>query len=257
MKNRVIAIFKLTLIISVISSSSNVFAQKKDNIQNISVIAPANVKIDGKLNEWNDNLQAYNKNTLLNYTLSNDDKNIYMAFKSSDFSNNNKIMGGGISFILNANGEKKSKESYSVTYPILTQADIRNALSSGGSQQFTKEQRDSIIETIRGKLIASMKEIKVSGFSGITDTLISRYNDYGIKAASSFDAAGSFIYELAIPLKLLNLSIDKPKEFAYSVSVNGIQPANPGSDNSGANNPAYMAITSPTSFWGKYILAKK
>ena len=66
------------------------------------------------------------------------------------------------------------------------------------------------------------KEIKVLGFKDITDTLISIYNEFSIKAGISYDPLGNYGYEMAVPLKLLNLTADNAKEFSYHIIVNGL-----------------------------------
>ena len=86
---------------------SNLLAQKIQSVQEGNLWAPSTVKIDGKLTEWGTSLQAYNKTVKLWYTIANDDKNIYLAIKSTDMDNNNKILAGGISFILNTAGKKR------------------------------------------------------------------------------------------------------------------------------------------------------
>jgi hypothetical protein len=58
-------------------------AQKLPNIQETSVWAPANVKMDARLTDWGNNLQAYNKTVDLGYTIANDDKNLSLVIKAS------------------------------------------------------------------------------------------------------------------------------------------------------------------------------
>ncbi len=301
MKTNITKRIKVTFsLLAVLCAAFSVNAQKQSDIQANSVLSPDKIKIDGKLTEWSD-FQAFNKTTLLNYTLSNDDKNLYLAIKSIDPSNNSKIMMGGISFIVNTDGKKKEKDGFIVTYPVIDQAAMRaqggqrgqgNAAGGGrpqagapggqfgqGQQSLTPKQRDSMTLVRNTQQLASVKEIKVIGFKDIPDSLISIYNEFGVKAVASFDASGAFQYELAIPLKSLGLSADKPKEFAYSIKVNGRQlggggfGGGQGAGGGGAGGPGgggdrqgggggfgggnNLAMFTPTDFWGKYILAKK
>ena len=57
-------------------------AQKLPKIQDVNQRAPSNMKIDGKPAEWNDQFLAYNTNVEVFYTLSNDDKNLYLALRA-------------------------------------------------------------------------------------------------------------------------------------------------------------------------------
>lgn len=228
------------------------FAQegKLKTVQTTSVWAPANVKVDGSLKEWDDTFQAYNKTTKIFYTLCNDDKNLYFIVKSIDVQNNAKIIAGGITLVLNTEDKKKDKDAYSLTFPNIPrptrgQGGGRGAGGGGGAPGgggggrgggggggFGGGNRgqapDSAAIAARQKqTIESAKEIKVLGFKDITDTLISIYNEFSIKAAISYDKLGNYDYEMAIPLKALNLTPGDAKEIAYHITVNGLQmPAN-------------------------------
>lgn len=286
----------------VLSANVSGFAQKLSDVQTSAVAAPEKVKVDGKITEWSA-FQAFNKATLLNYTISNDDKNLYLVVKSTDANNNTKILLGGISFLINTDGKKKEKDAFAITYPLVERSANRDQRSDrtfrtpgGGTfsqaQGLSQKQRDSLVAARGAQALASVKEIKVIGFKDIPDSLISIYNEYGIKAAASFDPAGAFQYELAIPLSSLGLSAASPKEFTYNIKLNGRQFGNRdesgrggfngggggysggnngnrgggggdmrtrsgGSGNFGGDGSAFMSLFTPTDFWGKYTLVKK
>ena len=276
-------------------------AQKLPDVQTIALNAPINIKIDGKGTEWGDNFAANNKRTSLLYSMANDDKNLYLVIKSSGSANINKIMMGGITLSVNTDGKKKEKDAPSVTYPVIkrtarAQAGGRQAGGAGGQGrggntagdatgqnrvQLTTAQRDSLSLINYKTQLAAVKEIKVLGFKNITDSLISIYNEYGIKTLATFDDTGGMIYELAIPLSLLNLSTANPKEFAYQIKVNGLVTTSfggaaggggrGGSGGGGAGGgrigggsfggqaggtSSFQDLMSPTDFWGKYSLKK-
>ncbi|WP_214228414.1 hypothetical protein [Pedobacter sp. B4-66] len=256
-------------------------AQKLKDVQEVSVTAPANIKIDGRNTEWNDTFQAENKRTGIFYTMSNDDKNLYLVIKSTDLTTNAKILAGGITLAINTEGKKKEKESITLTYPLISRPtqgggqggrrQMGVIMNGGGRGSQTPEQRDSAMAVMQKRQLGQVKEIKISGFKKTTDTLISVYNDLGIKAFSSIGNDKAFFYELAIPFEELGISKDAPKEFAYNVKLNGLQlqgldggeggrggfggnrggGGNFGSRSSGID---YQALTSPTDFWGKYTI---
>lgn len=257
--------------------STATFAQKIPNVQDKSVWNPEAIKIDGKTTD--DTFQASNKSTLLSYTMSNDDKNLYLVMKSSDNINNNKIMMGGITLVINADGKKKEKEAFSITYPVIVRQQGQRGQGGGMRQPgvtiTSAASADSAALERRKQQLAAAKEIKVFGFKDIQDSLISIYNEYEILAVSNFDKEGAFIYELAVPLKLLGLTLNS-KEFAYNIKINGIQfgggfggrmgggqggggfggggfGGGQGGGRGGFDPSAFL----PTDFWGKYTLAKK
>ncbi len=268
------------------------FAQKLPDVQSASLSAPTGIKIDGKLTEWNGAFAAENRRTELFYSLANDEKNLYLVVKSSTPAGANKIMLGGISFTVNIQGKKKDKDAFAITYPIISrsrnqggrngQGQGRQGGQAGGQNrvQQTQQQRDSAALVMRKTQLATAKEIKVLGFKSITDSLVSIYNEYGIKAVASFDPQGAYVYELAIPLSLLELSPTTGQEIAYQIKLNGMSGMSFGGGNfggGGGNGGGRQGggfggggnggggnfggggqdLMSPTDFWGKYILPKK
>lgn len=286
---------KIILPAILVVSGFNLFGQQRlKDVQVTSVWAPEQVKIDGKLNEWEDTFQAYNKSTRLYYTLSNNTQYLFLAVTSTDAGNNNKIAAGGITLSINTAGKKKEKDAFSLTYPMIDRSGGRgqNGRRGGGRQGERSAAEDSsAVAERRKQLISSSKEIKVLGFAAIADTLISIYNEYGIKTAIGYDPLGNYTYELAVPLKLLAISADRPLEIAYQLKVNGltVNSGNPsgsgraggggfgGGRGAGGNSRGgggqrggnsgggagrnggidFEDLTSPSDFWGKYTLAKK
>jgi len=241
---------------------AQVFVPKKlPTIQLSNMWAPSPIKIDGKLNEWNDNFQAYNKSTRIFYVIANDDKNLYLAVKATDFTTTAKIIAGGVTLAINKQDKKNEKDAYSFTFPVIENP---QRLSGGFSNRI--EQRNAgadseLMKTIHERTILAAKVIKVLGVKGITDTLISIYNEHGIKAAINFDNDG-ITYELKVPLKLLDLSVDEAKEMAYNIKLNGLQlnlgGGPPGGGGGGGRNALdFQDLVSPSDFWAKYTLAKQ
>ncbi len=274
--------------------SLSVSAQKLSTVQEASVRAPANAKVDAKLTEWNDTFQAYNKTTSIFYTMANDDKNLYLVIKSTDQYNNNKIIGGGISITINTGSKKKDKDAYVITFPFVNLADLRSQVMQGMRRSGTQNQApdSATIAAMRKKAVSMAKEIKLLGFTkDVPDSVISIYNEYGIKAMADFDNKAHLIVEMAIPLKYLHLA-GQGAAFSYQIKLNGINLNSlfPGAGNfaaasggggfggggnggggfgggapasgmGGMGSTNMMAdianMLNPTDFWGKYTLAGK
>ncbi|WP_205945811.1 hypothetical protein [Pedobacter frigiditerrae] len=285
---------KIYLILTLGIFALNSFAQKLPDVQEVNMLAPASIKIDGKATEWNDTFAAENKRTELFYNIANDDKNLYVIIKSANSTVVNKIMLGGITFTVNTQGKKRDKDASSLTYPVINRANRQQrtggqgqARQQGGAQggfqnrtQMSTQQRDSAALVQRKAQLATVKEIKVSGFKAITDSLISIYNEYGVKAVASFDQKGAFVYEIAVPLSILELSTTSTKEFVYQIKLNGLSNMNfggggggnfgggggnfGGGGNRGGNGGGGnfgggggQDLMSPTDFWAKYSFQKK
>lgn len=295
------------------------YGQKLNNEQEGNMRAPAaGIKVDGKLTEW-PAFKTYNKTTQLNYMLANDDKNLYFVVKSTDATNTTKILGGGISLAINTEDKKKDKDAFVLTFPVVDRAALRGAggfggrrgggngggggfgggrggRGGGGGNAGGPPTVDSTaMIQARKDALATVKEMKAIGFKDIPDSVLSIYNAVGIKVAATIDDKGNFLYELSVPLSLLNLTVGTSKEFAYDVKVNGIQMGNrqPGQNGQGGpggqgggfggggggfgggrggrgggggggrggfgggGGPSGLeTMLSPTDFWGKYTLAK-
>lgn len=252
------------MIILAAFSTQHLFAQdvKLKNEQPEAGIWAQPVKVDGNLKEWNENFQAYNKQTKLFYTISNDDKNLYLVVRSTDMQTSNKIAAGGITFIINTEGKKKDKDAFKLTYPAIARTNGAGGFGGfgggpggaggaaggggfaggfgggpggpGGFRNFNATPDSATLAARHKQTIDGAKEIKIFGFKDITDSLVSIYNEYGIKAAIGYDAAGNYGYELAIPLTLLNISAGN--SFAYNIKVNGISLPDFGQRRDGGGN---------------------
>ena len=284
-----------------VSSLTVTQAQKLNDVQDVSVWA-SGVKVDGKHNEWENKFKAMNKSTNLTYTLANDAKNLYLAIQSKDATNNSKILLGGISLTVNPSGKKNDKEGFKVIYPVVARRRPGGAPGGGATtgvrlqggpggggfgrfQDMSPMQRDSMQRAIARTQLVGAKEIKVFGFKNIPDSLISIYNEYSIKTIASISDEGVFMYEASIPLELLEMSADKPKEFSYNIKLNGLQinfggfaggarPGGGGGEGApmvrvevaggggggmggGMGGFNFQDLITPTDFWGKYILTKE
>ncbi len=196
--------------------------------QNIEIIpnAPASVKIDGKLNEFADSLANYDKTTKVYYAIAHDANNLYVFIKANGQQEQSKIMAGGISVSVNNKGKKK--ESATVTFPVLDRAAMMSAMRSGRGEQGnrggsgapnerTPAEREAQRTEMRKKMISQCKEIKVSGLNDISVESISIYNTYGIKTGINYNDKNALVYELAIPLKLVNIDLGIADEIAVNI----------------------------------------
>jgi len=111
------------------------------------------------------------------------------------------------------------------------------------------------------------KNIGLKGFKDL-DSLISVYNEDGIKAAGAFDTKGVFTYEMAIPLKYFGLDANSASKFTYHMLINSVEQkgVNIVTNDSPGGEQKMVKITmgagaqmgqDATDFWGEYTLAKK
>jgi len=266
-------------------------AQKLPKIQQVSRRAPANIKIDGRATEWNNKLEAYNKNVEFFYTISNDDKNLYLTVMVPEREVIRRILNGGLTLAVNRSGKKDDANSAGITFPvfdnanrftprfggslntanmhgqnILTDEERANMVMVGGRVgiPLTVSQADSLMRDNNQNFPSKTPSIGVKGIKNI-DSLISVYNVDGIKAAAMFDNKATYTYEMALPLKYLPAGTSGSDKLTYHLMINEILPPPPTIEVSvpnGALKAPTVSLNGPppqagTDFWGEYILAKK
>ncbi|QKJ28988.1 hypothetical protein HQ865_04205 [Mucilaginibacter mali] len=247
--------FKIIIPAMFLSAISVANAQKLPGKQEVSVRAPADMKTDGKLTEWDGKLQAYNNATEIYYTISNDDAKLYLTIQCKYRDIVDKILRGGIALSINHIIKKNDPEAVTITYPVLRGGDMSDATNMfARATNIKNDGKDGPVPLgeLNTLLQAKSKQINIKGIKDITDPSISVYNEEGIKAVSMFDKDLTYTYELAIPLKYLNLPAT---QFSYHVKINAPDETPMRHDGPPAP-PMPMTATAPTDFWGEYTLAK-
>jgi hypothetical protein len=265
----------LRLILPALLLSTAAYAQKQPELQTAGMRAPANIKVDGKTNEWNGLLQAYNPAIQASYTVSNDDNRLYLTVYATKKEIVNKIINGGISFTINKGPRKTMVGGTTITYPVFDKNDKpfinTNALALLKPDETDPSHKaDSLMKTFNATFANKARLIRLSGLKDL-DTLISIYNKDGIRTRAALDNKLFYTYELAIDLKLLDLSAADHAKFNYNIRFNEVEidfvpgmqiarndegfvtkifVANPQLANS------FAAALSPTDCWGEYTLVK-
>lgn len=211
---------KLQLLLFAALAFVNAKAQKLPNVQQVSLLAPANVKIDGKAMEWDNHFQANNYSTDLLYTMANNDEDLYIIVKASDGNVINRIVDGGITLtIKNTDG---LNGNINITYPYTAgKATLSFPIYATFSRD-TKRPIDTVMMEYNKTLRNNHKFIKVTGLKGV-DTLISVYNEKGIQASELLDEKKAYTLEMAVKLSLLGLSAKNKTKLSYQLKINGIR----------------------------------
>lgn len=219
-----------------------------------------NFEADGKLEEWQQPLQAYNKDTHTAHSIANDDTYLYLAVKSNRTS---KIFLGGVGLIL----ERKGKSDLEVIYPYNPSHDMST------DELVIKAFSDPKAP----KKISDLDKIQVKGLLA-NDSIIPMLNEQGILAAISEEMGESEIYEngerhyvveMALPLAYLKGMNTESSDLNYRIRLRGVNlfvvagqtgrmPIPPGLKNDREINYETAKAaeqTSPTEFKGVYRLA--
>ena len=93
-------------------------AQKLPALQKNGLAAPAGVKIDGRIREWGDTLQAFNTHTDFYYSLANDRETLYLVIRADDQGVIRRIMNGGLTLSVRRADAADRKDGAGVTFPV-------------------------------------------------------------------------------------------------------------------------------------------
>ena len=108
-----------TIILTALTiAASKTSAQNKPTMSTL-LPPPQNVIIDGKLNEWGDSLRYLNEEKKINYTLANNNENLYIAVRLNDRMDQLRVLNAGLTVGIDPKGKKK--DSYSITFQLSDQ----------------------------------------------------------------------------------------------------------------------------------------
>jgi len=260
------------LILSLLAITAH--AQKLPNKQETSVYAPANIKIDGQLSEWNDQLQARNAIDGIRYTISNNDENLYLTLVAPYREACRKLLRAGVTFSVSKLTDKKRKDDplvKAVTFPVINNAQYLALVTNldeyatyKDNTDKSKKKRDSIVRFVNEKANTLFTTMEIAYKTA------SMNNSDGIIASAQFDKNMNLVYELSIPLKYLGFNIHYTNPFSYNICLNGDEDEKKGRGRVITHSempaptppPGFIPPTPdvrfmPTDFWGEYTLAKK
>jgi len=201
--------------------STDSTAQKLPNVQQTSLRAPVNIKIDGKATEWGDKFQAYNNITGIFYTMANDDKNIYFTIKATNPDIIDRIVQGGIVLSMQTT-DKKDAKNVAVNFPIALKKSYAVLIlrdRAGLSKDSLAKIAISSFE--QNNIILKNKFIQIAVNTGNTTDTMLMSNKLGVKAAAAIDINRAYTQQMVIPLGLLGLSEATASKFNYQVHLTG------------------------------------
>lgn len=259
------------LLALLVLGSAKLVAQKLPKVQEGGLFAPTDVKIDGKANEWA--FKAFNNSTSVFYTIANDDKNIYLVVKTTNWVAIAKLLVGGLVMRI---GNKES--AVAITYPKLNN-NIGGSIASRVRNDEAKVFSMVVVDSLNSKFDLNEKEIGITGVTDFPDNVVSVYNTQDIKASGKVDESKAFTIELKIPISYLRPAFKETNKFEYNITLKSIM-NNPGAGMGTVNGqvkpinsadlserlsrmpatPQVMQMrdmTTATDFSGVYVMASK
>ena len=184
------------------------------------------VHVDGDPSEWELPLKLYDESTQLNYTLSNDEQNLYLCIRAASERTKQQIIRGGMQFWIDTTGKKNQQTG--IRYPVLAfqrHSERNSSESTSGTDSEQNASQDS--RSFHERFLSKEREMTVTGFlSPVSNGLIPIQNIYGIKVSLNWDSSGVMVYEASLPLKLFCespfslLKKNKKRTFSFSITTN-------------------------------------
>jgi hypothetical protein len=172
------------------------------------------IVIDGKINEWGLPLRFSNPEYSMQYSVTNDDKNIYVCVYSKDESFQKRILKAGMSICFDPKGEKDKK--ISLAYPVKKPddpAENRNPIRYAETKKAVEQ------------LLIQSDYYNTIGFLNLENGQFDiGYQKNDIQVAIKLNEDSSLVYEAAIPIKYI-LGTDlksgyDAKNFSVGIVVN-------------------------------------
>ena len=155
------------------------------------------VVADGNLNEWELPLRFFDLKTKLNYTISNDNKNLYFCIRSTEATEIAKMVRAGIFIYIDTTG--KRKKDIGINYPLRLESS-GNKKPEGQSDMPHQRSEGGFLKRMSTTL-AGESQFSAIGFRSPVGGLMPLANTAGIKLSATIDSLGCFSYEAVIPFK--------------------------------------------------------
>lgn len=166
----------------------------QSNWQSTPVVA------DGVANEWKIPLRFYDPQTKLNYTISNDNDNLYVCIRATDVQSQVKIMRTGIQIWIDTTG--RNKKQVGILFPLPGSSandDYKNKKHNSQGKSSDDEGQPSA--SMHKAFLAQATEMQLTGFKAPMGGMTPLVNNDGIRLGMNWDTSDILIFEAIIPFK--------------------------------------------------------
>ena len=182
-----------------------------DNWQRLPLI------IDGSDKDWIKPLPYSIKSEKLNYSVTNDDQNLYILVETKNPPEQQKIIQGGMTVWINTKADKNEAGAVGIGYPLDSRVDHDRQIMQEAQPDRYKDNKPVTLE--------DKKDYALYGFtrdSAGTYTYADDSNPQGIRMRLDFNNEGDLIYEAAIPLQTLYPNHNQSASYASNSVAVGI-----------------------------------
>lgn len=180
--------------------------------------------IDGNDNDWVKPLPYVVHEENVNYSISNDQQNLYILLSTSSRQEQQKIIQGGMSVWVNTKGDQSNGDAVGVGYPLDERNDPDRKLMEEAQPQRYQD---------KPVTLADKRTYSLYGFT--RDSAIGNYaygasNPVGVVMRLDYNNKGDLIYEASIPLRALYPGRDSSasyttRDLAVGIFIEGLPPS--------------------------------
>ena len=159
--------------------------------------------IDGRDDDWTDSLH-YDPASRLRYQVLNDGRTVYVRLKASDTQSQAKIVYLGMVVWLDSTG--RGSQQLGVRFPLAPDmSQLRDdSHRPEGAPPPSASEREAMHVARMKSLLLNAREMELLNFRGSKEPVLTdSESKLGVKAAGGVNDHNDFIYELAVPLRLL------------------------------------------------------
>jgi hypothetical protein len=178
------------------------------------------IEVDGKISEWKTPLKFYDEKSKLQYTISNNDENLYICIRAAEQLTQRKMFSAGMKIIIDTS-EKASKNP--IPLPSILFPEGRKEKNKQVSGDLDLDYTSGAYRSMQKPGLSTMQ---ISGFKTPVDGIYPLHIDAGISIGIDTDNNKILTYEAAIPFSTfyknrLSLS-DSTKTITISIILNAL-----------------------------------
>jgi len=152
----------------------------------------SNVVIDGVNNEWDAHLPKFDKRTSINYSIANDERNLFIIMRITNENIQKQAIQNGLEVWINKQG--KNKKVTGITFPLPMKKEMKKANAMLSGQKPTDQKQQPVINM---EMPLLSNELILKGF--LIDNGIQPTKNCPVKVSLTKDQSNCLTYELAIP----------------------------------------------------------
>jgi hypothetical protein len=181
------------------------------------------ILIDGKATEWHTPLNFYDNKSKLQYTVTNDDTNLYVCIRATEQQTQMKMFAAGMEILIDTSGglNKNQQQFPSILFP-----QGRKKIDENSMEESTRNQNPDA-GSLKAQRLLEFNNMKLIGFKPpINDGIYPIKNNYNISVSIDSDNDRIVTYEAVIPFKTFYKnslsSADSSKIINVSIILNAL-----------------------------------